>query len=118
MPDFTIENYWFCESSRSYSRRVGSTTGGGKTYLVEYCYQQGGECQYDWQCECPSFRFRRQCRHVTEVKALPYEQGGRCGWHQWSDGGDVVWTRVKGSKHGTPHCPRCGGPVAAERWAV
>lgn len=40
---------------------VKSSTGKG-TYLVEYKHNM-------WSCTCPSFGFRRKCKHIDQVKS-------------------------------------------------
>ena len=40
---------------------VKSSTGKG-TYTVEYKYER-------WTCTCPSFGFRRKCKHIDQVKS-------------------------------------------------
>ena len=102
MPDFNIEIYWLCETANSWETQVG-------THTVRWCYQPGGPAQYDYECvytkdgkPCPGFRFRGTCSHVEQAKQQ------HCKWHQFMDGGEPEDGR----------CPRCGGPVTAERWAV
>jgi hypothetical protein len=41
---------------------IDSSTGNGKTYNVTF------DGIY-WACTCPGFEFRRNCRHLKEVKA-------------------------------------------------
>lgn len=103
MPDLTIEYYWLCESA------LGAGPWHIGTHKVEYGWQPQGRQygpQYDYSCDCKGFQFRKQCKHIEEAKKI------HCKWHQYMDGGEPL-------KRGkTRKCPRCKGPVTAERWAV
>jgi len=96
MPDLTEETFWLCASAHAWETTING-------HVVRYGYQARGPVQYDYACDCKGFTYRRRCRHIDEAKTA------HCKWHQFIDGGEPT------VEH---HCPRCGGPVTAERWAV
>lgn len=111
MPDFNIHAYAFCLNSRNYHREVIGSK--GDKYIVSFCYQHEGDVQYDWQCNCKGYKFRGFCRHINEVRAIPVNEGGHCGWHEFMD--DEVPFEDELGEH---NCPRCGGPIDYENWAI
>lgn len=70
-------------------------------YTVEFTYSPMGECQYDYRCNCPGWKYHRKCRHVAAVKHQ------RCAWN---------WEMSTGEYRAD--CPRCGGPTVAFKVGV
>ena len=108
MPDFTEVVHYHCASVESFQTEVKGSK--GQVYHVGITYQDHPDAaQYDWDCTCKGFSFRRSCKHVTEAKLSK----AYCGWHQMVDGGDPVEML-----HGDPLCPRCSGKTIPLRYAV
>jgi hypothetical protein len=110
MPDLTRQAYWLCRSAEYWERQVASKSGGAP-HVVRWSRHghKNSGVQFDWSCDCKGYRLGKgQCSHIRQVAG----EGGRCGWHQFTDGGTPVY------KDGKPTCPQCGGPVSAEDWAV
>lgn len=108
MPDFTEEVYFHCQSVEDYSTEVEGSS--GKKYRVWVGYANWpGSAQYEFQCECKSFKFRKRCKHVEAAKASP----DYCGWHQMIEGGDIVR-----DENNVACCPKCGNLAIALRYAV
>jgi len=100
LPDLTIENRTVCETCTSFATRVPGSK--GEVHIVAYGWSPTSECQYDWTCSCPAFKFRRKpCKHIEIAKPQ------RCGWNA-----DFS------SMEGHQECPKCGGPVEVLRIAV
>jgi hypothetical protein len=110
MPDFTIEHHWHCHTSENWSKEVVGSK--GKTYTVRWdrhSHKSQHEVQYDWSCSCPAYQHKRgYCKHIEQVKAMAVESGGRCGWTQFEEGG-----QPRDGK-----CPRCGGEIHSQGYAV
>jgi hypothetical protein len=96
MPDLTIENHWLCQTARDWIATVEGHSVSWGTMPPRAGYG------YGFRCDCKGFRFRGTCRHVKAAEPL------RCGWEAFTHGGQPI-----GGK-----CPRCGGPVTAEAYAV
>jgi len=103
MPDFTIENYYVCQTAEDFQTEVKGSKG---AYKVTYGIVYGKDTMYGWECTCKAFQFGKgkPCKHITQVKA----SGERCGWMQQFDGDEP--------KDGK--CPKCGKPVTVVRVAV
>lgn len=114
MPDFTIGIYGSCNSNKFWQTVVPSETTPDKTYTVSWRYQPEGPVQYDYECTCWGYTRHGHCKHIKAVRAIQGDmaQGGRCGWHQFLDGGEPVK-----DEEGKFMCPECGAPVNFERWA-
>lgn len=106
MPDLTIEVYYHCQSAEHFSTQV--TGSKGKQYIVSYGSTPRGPYEYDYQCTCDAFKFRKSCKHIEEVK----KSGKHCKWMQFIDGGKPV------EKDGQKYCPNCGLPAHAQRYGV
>lgn len=108
MPDFTHEVYFHCQSAEDYrSEVVGST---GKTYKVWIGFANWpGAAQYEWQCECKSFKFRKRCKHIDRAK----NSSDYCWWQQFIHGGEIVR-----DDNGVARCPECNNIAIALRYAV
>jgi len=101
VPDLTIETFWLCETARSWERTVEGSR--GDRYRVCYGPTPSGPYQYGYFCECTGYRYRRTCSHIERAKP------DHCNWNQFIDGGEP---------DAAGDCPRCGGPLTAERVAV
>lgn len=84
MSDLTYEYYWICESAQNWSTKVGD-------YVVSYGFSHSGLYDYDYECTCKGFQFRKKCKHIEEAKKL------HCNWNQFVDGGSPADSM----------CPRC-----------
>lgn len=100
MPDLSTEYYYQCKSSEHFSTEV--TGSKGQAYTVSYGYTPFGPYQYDWDCTCQGFKFRKSCKHVELAKKL------WCGWYQFTDGGEPV----------NDKCPNCGGEITSRGHGV
>lgn len=105
MPDFTIECHYHCNSAEYFTTEV---QGKSKNYKVVYGPTVSGQYEYDYSCDCQSFKFRKHCKHIEEVKA----SGKHCNWMQFIDGG------VPAGKNDKKVCPKCGDGVSVARYAV
>lgn len=106
MPDLTLQTFYHCQSAETFSTTVEGKSG---KHTVSYG-PSNGRYQYDWHCTCHSFKFGKgkHCKHIEAVK----ESGKRCGWMQFTDGGEVV------RKNGQTFCPNCGLPAHAQQHGV
>ncbi len=108
MPDLTQQTAWTCASNLEWSARVASASSLA-SYEVRWGPTPSGEAQYGWSCECPGWRIRKRCRHVTETEI----SGSRCCWNSELD--PAVEPVIDGDRR---HCPACDGPVEAVSVAV
>ncbi len=102
MPDFTYEVFYHCVSAEHFTKEVEGSK--GKKYIVRYDTVHRGPYEYDYTCNCESFKYRKHCR----VK----ESGEHCNWLQFIEGSQPV------EKDGKKVCPKCGKEVNTQRWAV
>lgn len=108
MPDFNIECHYHCNSAQYFSTEVDGSN--GKKYTVKYCETPRGFYEYDYICDCHSFKFGKgkHCKHIEQVK----DSGKHCGWMQFIHGGEPV------EKNGVKTCPKCGDECGVARYAV
>ena len=107
MPDFTEEVHFHCASVESYETEVKGSTGTHKVWVGRANWP--GAAQYEFQCDCKGFKFRKTCKHIKQVK----ESESYCGWHQMIGGGEVVR-----DENNVACCPECGNLAIAMRYAV
>lgn len=109
MSSLNIIPRWLCQTAQQFEIQVGNHT------IRHDSFHHQTRYQYDWSCSCSAYRdgFGSYCKHILEVQSLSLEEGGRCGWHQGIQGGDVDH-----NEQGEPCCPGCGGPVTTEQWGV
>jgi len=108
VPDFTIEVHFHCQSAEDFETESKGST--GKTYKVWVGRANWpGAAQYEWQCECKSFKFRRVCKHIEAAKNAP----DYCGWQEQIKGGEIVR-----DDDGVARCPECNDLAIALRYAV
>ena len=84
MPDLTLESFAICASLVPYHKQW--SVGG---------YIQNVNHQYELECSCKGYQYRKICKHVTELDQT------RCTWNQFIEGGEPVDGR----------CPGCGGEI-------
>jgi hypothetical protein len=106
MPDLTVETAYTCLTNEHWVRKVAGSD--GSTHTVRFCRQPHGPVQYDYECSCLGFKYRRTCRHIRQVDSE------RCGWNA----GLEVTLEPDHAANGEPICPNCGGPVRAVRVGV
>jgi len=97
MPEFITEYFWSCESNRTWQIECGS-------YIVRYdSLHKFKEYQYDYSCTCPAYKYQKgYCKHILAVKEK------RCGWDQFTSGGDPCLVVFGDNKW---CCPKCCGPI-------
>lgn len=103
MPDLTIEYCYTCPSNISWAKEVVGSK--GNEYLVTF----HGDAYTQWQCTCPGFQYRGECKHI---KAAEKE---RCGWAWEAFCGDHM--EPKEGPTGK-QCPMCGEEVQIIRVGV
>jgi len=89
--------YYVCRTNVEYSAAIIGST--GDTYNVCYGHQHDG-----YTCECVGYQYRRQCKHITEVRQM------RCGWNQYLHGRAPVI-----DSDGRLHCPWCNESIMGIR---
>lgn len=93
-----LEHMQMCESWESFSYPVP-----GKPYVVTHGYQDKGKYMFEFECNCPAFKFKKgECKHIKEHKSKA------CLWHQQFD-------EAQGK---LGECPRCHGKALAVVVAV
>ena len=93
MPDLTIVTAWTCQTNQYWRKTVNG-------YLVEWRQQApNATVQYDWACTCKGFQFRRQCKHIEQVR------DERCGWNETLE---PTAQPESGGPDNRPLCPECG----------
>lgn len=111
MPDFNTVFHWHCETAENWSKDVAGSKP-GVTYKVTWDRNshKNRQVQFDWSCSCPGYQKRGgvYCKHIILVRNTSHENGGRCGWQQFIEGGEP--------KNGK--CPRCGGEIHPQGYAV
>jgi hypothetical protein len=109
MPDLTREYHWHCLTAENWQKEVKGSK--GDTYIVRWdrhSHKSQHEVEHDWSCTCMAYRKRKgYCKHIEAVMKLEHPEG-RCGWMQYHDGGSP-----KDDK-----CPRCGGEIRSQAYAV
>lgn len=100
MADLSIVYMRSCITNRDWKCEV---EGSKETYTVSFGIAFSGKYRYDYSCTCPSFKFRKQCKHIKAVEA------NRCGWDEFTDGGEAT----KDNK-----CPECGAETFVIRHGV
>lgn len=99
MPDLTVEYVQVCASD-SVSEQVVGSKGDRYDVLVSH------NSELD-QCTCPGFTFRRNCKHVTELRKK------LCGWSaQCSEKTQTPQQEMEAI------CPECGGDTRTIRVGV
>lgn len=102
MPEFTVATVRCCRTNFQWEKNVISKD---NTYTVRWEHLFGNaETQYGWTCTCEGYKFRKNCKHITQVENL------RCGWNQELE--PTLNANTDGS------CPQCGGPTSVVRIAV
>lgn len=96
MSDFTTESFWCCTTVRHWQANID-----GHRVAWE-SLPPSADVGYGFVCDCKGYQFRRTCRHIKAAESM------RCGWQEFVEGGEPVDGR----------CPKCGGEVTAERYAV
>lgn len=91
MPDLTLESYAVCQSLIPYRKQW--SVGG---------YTQNLNRQYELECSCRGYQYRKICKHVQELNQT------MCTWSQFMHGGEPVNGR----------CPGCGGEIEYQKVGV
>lgn len=99
MTDFHILNARVCASVMQWEGRVNG-------HVVRWEKAPSGAYQMRYVCDCPGFRYRRECRHLKVADTL------RCKWGEDAFSGSPSQPNADGS------CPDCGGPTVPVRVAV
>lgn len=107
MPDLITQVYFHCTSAENFEIKIQSTN---KTYTVSYGYSPKGKVEYEYSCDCPSYKFGKgkYCKHIEQVKA----SGQHCCWTQFIDGGKPVKNKDQ------YFCPKCGQIAISKNWAI
>jgi hypothetical protein len=96
VPDLTFETARVCASMESY-----------KATWHEGGYDQHLNHEYEVECSCAGYKYRRTCKHSRAVEE------SRCTWHSmYSDESQTV------EQEANQVCPVCGGPTIYARVAV
>lgn len=106
MGDLTTEYYRHCASAEVWITEVAGSRP-DTSYFVKWgsFHKNSDNVQYDWSCDCMAYKTRRgYCKHITSV----ISKGLRCGWMQFSNGGEPINDR----------CPKCGDTVHSMAWGV
>ena len=104
MPDFTIEYFSVCPTVLRFETQIQGKTG---TYAVSYGPEHDdGNHSHGWHCTCPSFRYRKDCKHLSVAKAQ------RCAWNEEAFCGSGAPRPTDGK------CPNCGEPLETIKVAV
>jgi len=90
---------WWCASNEEGHTTKITSSDGKKKYdvVVGHSFRE---------CNCPSFKFRKICKHVTQASKEA------CFWNQQIEGGEPI------EKNGEHFCPKCGNRVRRVRVAV
>lgn len=96
MPDFKTQAFWCCETERGWQGTIDG-------HVVRWeRLAPPARVQFGFTCDCKGYQFRKSCRHIKAAETM------RCGWNQFVHGGEPIDGR----------CPKCGGEVTAENYAV
>jgi hypothetical protein len=90
MPDLSIENHTYCVEARNKLHKLPNSK---NTHYYQVFYNGR-----KWECDCPSYKYRKTCKHIDQVVSKA------CNWHTESTGYKV--------------CPECGGEVQVVRVGV
>lgn len=102
MPELNIENRLICEQMLYFRTTI---EGSSSNYKVE-CYNG------KWNCECKSFQFRKDCKHIHAAIKL------RCDWFE--DTSDLEPVEVPKSEDNSlgMACPLCNRPLCVIKVGV
>ena len=85
-----------CSTNKEWSTQIVGSK--GTVYTVRHQKVAG---VYDYTCTCPSFKFRRKCKHIDQADKL------RCGWDEfYSDG--KAQPKPTANNPDQHSCPNCG----------
>jgi len=101
MSDVSIHTAESCEQNEYFTTKFRSETT-GETYQVRY----DAQLKHPWECDCPGFKYRKRCKHVTEAKQV------RCTWGVEAAVGYPSTPKIPGV------CPDCSGPTTVIKYAV
>lgn len=110
MPDFTNESYYHCCTAEFWQTEVEGSN--GNKYIVRWdntSHKNRAWLHYDYSCSCKAYLYHLgSCKHIQKV----IEDKTRCGWVQFTDGGEVV--RSEGDAQ--VRCPKCRDIAISQRW--
>ena len=117
MPDLIPMPYYYCKSIENFSREVEGSN--GQIYTVRHGFNTKTPYQYDWSCDCPSFKYREgYCKHIKAVQ----EENNYCGWDQFLEGEKpiiITEERMDGEVLSKEYlCPECRGEAKIRMVAV
>jgi hypothetical protein len=103
MPDMIVQTARWCAQNEAFTMTVHGSSGDA-SYLVTYGTHIPGPYGANWNCTCPSFRFRKNCKHVRLAETR------RCSYG---------WEAAAGAPSNMGEsCPECGGPTKVMTYAV
>ena len=100
MADLTIEYRYTCPSNISWAKTVIGSK--GDKYIVSF----HGDGLVQWQCTCPGFKFKGECKHIKKAEKE------RCGWNWEAYCGGGAQPKPDPKKPGGfGLCPMCNEEV-------
>ena len=101
---YIVETFRWCKSTEYDQQEVAGSN--GAVYRLMYSSHIPGPYQCNWDCTCPGFRYRRECKHVKAAEEA------RCGHGVMAAAGSPEndWPDGK--------CPKCGAIAVPVRVAV
>ena len=76
MPDLTTEHRYICSNTQEYSREFKSGSNPNKSYTASLSKLNPGQYQFNWSCDCWSFRKKHTCSHVKKAESELCDKDG------------------------------------------